>query len=74
NGGEMWEGLSADGKISHTSFGKETRYTSTLDTKGQIVILDRETIVNDDRDVLASMMDAMLEGAMMVPDYKLGLK
>lgn len=74
SGGEMWEGLSADGKISHTSFGKETRYTSTLDTKGQIVILDRETIVNDDRDVLASMMDAMLEGAMMVPDYKLGLK
>jgi len=74
SGGEMWESLNADGKLSHTAFGKETRYTSTLDTKGQIVILDRETIVNDDRDVLSSMMDAMLEGAMMVPDYKLGMK
>jgi len=74
SGGEMWDKLSADGKISHTSFGKETRYTTELDTKAQMIVFDRPTIINDDRDVLATMMDSMLEGAMMVPDYKLGMK
>lgn len=72
-GGEPWEQTKKDGTIKHTTFGTETFYTTKLDTVAQMLVLDRQTIINDDMDVILDMMDAMLEGAMMVPDMKLGV-
>lgn len=71
SGGQMWEGLDKDGKIKHTSFGEEQSYETSLDTKAQILMLDRVTIKNDDFGAVREMITLMLEGSMMVPDYKL---
>jgi len=71
SGGQMWEGLQNDGRIKHGHFGKETRYTAELDTKAQMVMFDRQTIINDDMGVIRELITLMMEGADMVPDYKL---
>lgn len=70
--GEVWEGVKKDGTIKHTTFGTENFYTTKLNTVAQMLVLDRQTIVNDDMDVISDMMDAMVEGAMMVPDIMMG--
>lgn len=71
-GGEMWTGLNHDGKIDMYTPGKDTYYETELDTVAKIFMMTREDVVNDDQGALRDMMDAMVEGAMMVPDYKLG--
>ncbi len=70
-GGDMWDGLDADGKIKHGRSGKTKRYQTTLDTKAQILVFNRETIENDDMGGIREQLDMMAEGAMIVPDYKL---
>lgn len=71
SGGAIWEGLDANGRIKHTSFGKEQRYTTDLDTKAQMVMFNRETIENDDFGVIKDLIQLMMEGAEIIPDYKL---
>ena len=71
-GGEVWDKVQKDGTLKHTTFGQESFYTTKLDTVGKMLVLDRQTIINDDMDVISDMMDAMVEGAYMVPDMKLG--
>lgn len=74
SGGQIWDSLTDDGKIEMTTFGKETRYQSELDTIAQLVAFSRRDIINDDMGVIADMLAAMVEGAMIVPDIKLGRK
>jgi hypothetical protein len=71
SGGTMWEGLDAEGRVKHGSFGGETRYTAKLDTKAQMLGFNREMIENDDMGVIQELLDLMVEGALIVPDYKL---
>jgi hypothetical protein len=71
-GGTIWEDLKPDGKIPMTHFGKETEYRSNLSTIAQLVIFNREHVYNDDMDVISSLLDAMVEGALVVPDIQLG--
>ena len=73
-GGEIWNQLPKSGKIELTHFGKETRYITELDTVAQLAIFDRQDIYNDDMGVINSMLKAMVEGAMVIPDIKLGKK
>lgn len=70
-GGTMWEGLDANGRVKHGSFGKESTYTAELDTKAQMLGFNREMIENDDMGVIDEIMTLMTEGALIVPDYKL---
>lgn len=72
SGGEMWEGLTKDNKIKHGHFGAEDFYQTKLHTIAQMLVLTRETIINDDMNVVEELLDLMLEGAWMVPDYKFG--
>lgn len=71
-GGEMWTGLTHDGKIDMYTPGKDTYYETELDTVAKIFLMTREDVVNDDQGALRDLMDAMVEGAMMVPDVMLG--
>lgn len=71
-GGKIWDEMQNDGKIEETEFGKETEYRSKLSTSAQLVVFNREQIINDDMGVIADMLDAMVEGALIVPDMKLG--
>lgn len=73
-GGDIWSQLPKSGKIELTHFGKETRYTQELDTFAQLAVFDRQDIYNDDIGVISSMLKAMVEGAMVIPDLKLGKK
>lgn len=70
-GGEIWEGLDANGRIKHTAFGKTDRFITTLDTKAQMVMFNRETIENDDFGVISDLIDLFQEGSEIVPDDKL---
>lgn len=74
SGGQIWDSLTDDGKIEMTTFGRETRYMSELDTVAQLVAWSRRDIINDDMGVISDMLAAMVEGAMIVPDIKLGRK
>lgn len=71
SGGTMWNGLNKEGKITHATFGEEDRYTTKLSTIAQIVTLKREDIINDDIGWVEEMLDLMIEGALMVPDYQM---
>lgn len=71
SGGTMWEGLDAEGRVKHGYFGKENRYLANLDTKAQMLGFNREMIENDDMGMISEMLDLMIEGALIVPDYKL---
>jgi hypothetical protein len=71
-GGELWQNLNKEGKIEMTQFGTEKEYRSKLDTIAQVVAFTREQIINDDMGVIAAMLEAMVEGALIVPDQKLG--
>ena len=71
-GGKIWDEMKNDGKIEETEFGKETEYRTKLSTSAQLVVFNREDIINDDMGVIADMLDAMVEGALIVPDMKLG--
>jgi len=71
SGGQIWEGLDSAGKIKHASFGQETRYTTTLDTKAQMLMIKREDILSDEFGVIKEQLKLMLEGAAILPDYKL---
>jgi hypothetical protein len=70
-GGQMWNGLNQEGKIDHASFGKEDKYETRLSTVAQIVTFKREDIINDDIGWISELLDLMIEGALMVPDYQL---
>lgn len=72
--GEMWETVESDGKINMTHAGQEKRYLSNLKTRAQLMTIDRETMVNDSYGVVSELMDAMVEGALMVPDFLFGQK
>lgn len=71
SGGEPWQGLDNQGRIKHTSFGEEKAYETTLDTKAQMLMIDRVTAKNDDFGAVREMLNLMMEGAQMVPDIKL---
>jgi len=71
-GGELWEEISNEGKLSHAQFGEESKYESDLKTIGQVVSFDRRTIVNDDMGVISRLLSAMVEGAIYNPDVQLG--
>lgn len=70
-GGKMWEGLNQEGKITHGSFGKESKYETELATIAQIVTFKREDIINDDIGWIDETLKLMLEGALMYPDWQL---
>ncbi len=70
-GGQMWNGLNQEGKIDHATFGKEDKYETRLGTYAQIVTFKREDIINDDIGWISELLDLMVEGAMMIPDYQL---
>jgi hypothetical protein len=74
SGGTIWDTLPDSGKIEMTEFGNEQRYLSDLDTIAQLVVWSRKDVINDDMGVIASMLEAMVEGALIVPDQKLGRK
>lgn len=71
SGGKIWEGLDANGRVKHGSFGEENRYTARLDTKAQMLGFNREMIENDDLGAISEILDLMVEGALIVPDVKL---
>lgn len=71
-GGKIWDEVNRDGKLEMTQFGPETEYRSKLSTSGQLVVFNREQIYNDDMGVISDMLSAMVEGALIVPDMKLG--
>jgi len=71
SGGQVWERVNEAGKLELAQFGKETRYTSELDTVGQVAVWNRQQVINDDLGVINDLLDAMVEGAMIVPDKKL---
>ena len=71
SGGEAWEGLDQDGKIKHTSFGDETSYETSLDTKAQMLMINRTIAKNDDFGAIKELLKLMAEGSKMVPDIKL---
>lgn len=71
SGGTMWEGLDANGRVKHGSFGEENRYKARLDTKAQMLGFNREMIENDDMGAISEILDLMVEGALIVPDVKL---
>lgn len=71
SGGEVWQGLDQDGKIKHTSFGDETSYETSLDTKAQMLMINRNIAKNDDFGAIKELLKLMAEGSKMVPDVKL---
>ncbi len=71
SGGTEWEGLDKDGRIKHASFGQEKSYTTTMDTKAQMLMFNREIVRNDDFGTIQELLKLMLEGALMVPEHKL---
>lgn len=70
-GGEMWNGLNKEGKIDHGSYGTEDMYSTKLSTVAQILTFKREDIINDNIGWIETVLDLMIEGALMVPDYQL---
>ena len=73
-GGDMWNQVADDGKLELYSAGDQKKYQTTLDTYGTIFTMTRKEVANDDMGALGDMMDMMVEGAMMIPDYQLGLR
>lgn len=71
SGGTMWDGLDAEGKIKHGTSGEFQSYETTLDTKAQMLVFNREIIENDDLGAIDEMLQLMIEGALIIPDYKL---
>lgn len=71
NGGEIWQKISNKGRIPHTYFGEESQYTNKIETIAQMVTFDRETIINDSMSIIAEMLEAMVEGALIHPDMQL---
>lgn len=69
-GGEMWKKLDKDGKIQHGSFGEEVTYMTTLETSAQLLTFKREDILADDIGLINEMLDLMVEGATMIPDFQ----
>lgn len=70
-GGKMWDGLDKEGKLTHGVAGTEVTYTTKLATVGQILTFKREDIENDDIGWIEEILNLMLEGARMVPDWQL---
>lgn len=69
SGGQIWKELDEDGRIQLGSFGEETTYLTYLRTIAQMLVFKRETIINDDLDVIEEMMSMMVEGATIAPDF-----
>ena len=73
-GGDMWNEVADDGKLELWAAGNQKKYQTSLDTYGTIFTMTRKEVANDDMGALNDMMDMMIEGAMMIPDYLLGKK
>lgn len=73
-GGDMWNQVADDGKLELFAAGNQKKYETELETYGTIFTMTRKEVANDDMDALGDMMDMMVEGAMMIPDYQLGKK
>ena len=72
-GGESWKRGNADGKFEQTSFGKEVAYSGDLDTFGQMLLVDRKNVVNDDMGAIEEMLAFMMEmGRCLVDDMFTG--
>lgn len=71
-GGEMWKEVAKGGKLDLFSTGGQKKYETELQTYGTLFTMTREEVINDDQGALNDMMDAMVEGAMVIPDYQLG--
>ena len=71
-GGDMWNPVADDGKLELYGSGNQKKYETELETYGSIFTMTRKEVINDDMGVLADMMDMMVEGAMMIPDYQFG--
>lgn len=71
-GGDLWQGLTDEGKIKHWGAGSTLKYESELETVAALFVMTRKEIINDDQGALRQSMESMVEGAMMVPDIMLG--
>jgi len=71
-GGQMWAEVADEGKLELYTAGSQTKYQTSLRTYGNIFTMTREEVINDDMGALSDLMDMMLEGAIMIPDYQLG--
>lgn len=71
-GGDMWNQVAPDGKLELYSTGDQKKYNTELETYGSIFTMTRREVVNDDMNALQDLMDMMVEGATMIPDYLLG--
>jgi len=71
-GGDIWNEVAADGKLDLYGTGGQKKYQTSLTTYGSIFTATREEVINDDMGALTDLMDMMVEGATMIPDYQLG--
>jgi hypothetical protein len=71
-GGDMWNEVAEDGKLELWSSGGQKTYQTNLTTFGALFTMTRKEVINDDMGALADLMDQMVEGAMVIPDYQLG--
>lgn len=74
SGGGMWNEVADDGKLDLYSTGDQKTYQTKLQTYGNIFTMTRQEVINDDQGALNDLMDMMIEGSMMIPDYQLGRK
>ena len=72
-GGDMWNEVADDGKLELFSAGKQKKYQTELTTYGSLFTMTRKEVINDDMGALSDLMAQMVEGAMVIPDYQLGL-
>jgi ribosomal protein S4 len=73
-GGDVWNEVADDGKLELWGTGNQKKYETELKTYGSIFTMTRQEVINDDMGALNDLMDMMVEGALMIPDYLLGQK
>lgn len=71
-GGDVWNEVQDDGKLELWGSANQKKYQTELETYGSIFTMTRKEVINDDMGALQDLMDMMVEGAMMIPDYQLG--
>ncbi|GIW60308.1 MAG: hypothetical protein KatS3mg087_1374 [Patescibacteria group bacterium] len=71
-GGDMWNQVQHDGKLELFAAGNEVRYTTDLETYGTVITFTRKDLVNDDLGAIQDLIDMMIEGSKIIPDYQLG--
>lgn len=73
-GGDMWNHVADDGKLELYATGDQKKYSTELETFGTVFTITRKDALADDMNVIQDLMDMMVEGATMIPDYLLGKK